>query len=203
MNPNKITLVSDYDGTITPEDIPSIKEFHKKHIFILATGRYFKAIEKEIKAYNIPFDFLICNNGAEIYNKNYELIYYKELNKEDVKIINNLNLKNIRYNYDYQNKHLISLNIYGQINITLSNSTIEIKPSKTKILPLNISKLKSVLFLEKNYHLKNIIAIGDDYNDLTLLEKYNGYKIKDSSIPISKEIPNLKTLIANLLKEEN
>ena len=76
MKENKLLLISDYDGTITKRDLKRIKKFRKKHLFAIATGRYFEAIYKELIKYKIDVDYLIFNNGAEIYDGEYNLLYY-------------------------------------------------------------------------------------------------------------------------------
>ncbi|MCD8574065.1 MAG: HAD family hydrolase [Erysipelotrichaceae bacterium] len=65
------TLVSDYDGTlyinsvVSDVDIKAIHEFKALgHHFGIATGRSLGSILEEIAKYNIPFDFVIANNGA-------------------------------------------------------------------------------------------------------------------------------------------
>ena len=198
MRVNKLVLISDYDGTITKKDIKKLKQFQKDNLLVIATGRYFEAIYEELIKYKIKIDYLICNNGAEIYDENYNLLYYEALDKNDVLEINNLNIEKIKYNYDKEKQHLISINIYEKIKLNLNNSKIEYKFNKIKILPKNVNKVKAVDFLVQNYHLNNIITIGNDINDYDMLKKYNGYKIKGSSLDINKEVKNIRSLIRNL-----
>jgi len=65
------TLVSDYDGTlfinneVTKTDLEAIARFKANgHHFGIATGRSLGSILEQIAKYNIPFDFVIANNGA-------------------------------------------------------------------------------------------------------------------------------------------
>ena len=198
MKENKLLLISDYDGTITKRDLKRIKKFRKKHLFAIATGRYFEAIYKELIKYKIDVDYLICNNGAEIYDGEYNLLYYQTLDENDVLAIKKLNLKKIKYNFDKDKKHLISINIYDDINIKLNNSQIEKKINKIKILPKNVNKTMAIDFLIKKYNFKNIITIGNDVNDYEMLIKYNGYKIKNSNLDIQKEVKSLRKLLKKL-----
>ena len=198
MKENKLLLISDYDGTITKRDLKRIKKFRKKHLFAIATGRYFEAIYKELIKYKIDVDYLICNNGAEIYDGEYNLLYYQTLDENDVLAIKKLNLKKIKYNFDKDKKYLISINIYDDINIKLNNSQIEKKINKIKILPKNVNKTMAIDFLIKKYNFKNIITIGNDVNDYEMLIKYNGYKIKNSNLDIQKEVKSLRKLLKKL-----
>ena len=69
-------LVSDYDGTLKSSvkdlmlNIEAINKFREKgNLFVIITGRG-KSIREYIEEYNIPYDYLICENGAIIYDKN-------------------------------------------------------------------------------------------------------------------------------------
>ena len=198
MRANKLVLISDYDGTITKKDIKKLKKFQKDNILVIATGRYFHAIYQELIKYKIKIDFLICNDGAEIYDHDFNLLYYEALDKTDVLKIKNLNIEKIKYNYDKNKQHLISINLYEKIKLNLNNSKIEYKVNKIKILPKNANKVKAVDFLVKHYNLNNIITVGNDINDYDMLIKYNGYKIKGSTLDINKEVKNIRSLIRNL-----
>lgn len=65
------TLVSDYDGTlfinnvVEERDVAAIRSFKALgHHFGIATGRSLGSILEQIAKYNIPFDFVVANNGA-------------------------------------------------------------------------------------------------------------------------------------------
>ncbi len=80
-------LVSDYDQTLTVGDINKniemISKFVKKNnYFVIATGRNYKSIMNEIKKLEIPYQFLICNDGSIIFDKNNKEIYRNNLGKE-------------------------------------------------------------------------------------------------------------------------
>ena len=66
---------SDYDGTlfsvtagIPDETLDAIRAWRAVgHKFGIVTGRNHSLIQMEIDAYDIPFDFLICSNGASLH----------------------------------------------------------------------------------------------------------------------------------------
>ncbi|AGR41743.1 Cof-type HAD-IIB family hydrolase [Spiroplasma diminutum] len=69
---------SDYDGTINlkhnnyidPRDLDFIKRWIKDgNKFAIATGRMEHEIRPVLESSNIPYDYMICNNGAVIYDK--------------------------------------------------------------------------------------------------------------------------------------
>lgn len=69
---------SDYDGTlfrqgrISREDLEAIEAWRAGgNLFGLATGRDLGLIRNEIESRHIPFDFIICNTGAAVYDGSY------------------------------------------------------------------------------------------------------------------------------------
>lgn len=75
-------VVSDYDGTLFNgkqsliDNIEAIDSFRKNcNLFVIATERSFPSIKKEINFYNIPYDYLICNNGSVIFDNNNNVLY--------------------------------------------------------------------------------------------------------------------------------
>ena len=68
---NKKVLVVDYDRTLfinnddVLNNINSINKFRENgNIFIIATGRTYNSLKKEIDKYNIEYDYLILNHGS-------------------------------------------------------------------------------------------------------------------------------------------
>ena len=85
----KKLLVSDYDGTFYSDlrnlkiNIKAIEKFRKAgNLFAISTGRAYNSIKKECEKHNIPYDYLFCNDGAVLFNKDDELIYAKEFPRE-------------------------------------------------------------------------------------------------------------------------
>lgn len=73
--------VSDYDGTlyrnnlILPKDIEAISEWRKAgNKFGFATGRDLSLITYDINKWGIPFDFLVCDNGAVLYDERLNML---------------------------------------------------------------------------------------------------------------------------------
>ena len=100
-------LASDFDDTIYFEDdveksiknIKAIKEFVSfGNSFCIITGRNYSDVKLLLNEYNIPYTYLICEDGAKIFNNmDYciDTIYMdKELIKEIINILE-------EYNYDY------------------------------------------------------------------------------------------------------
>ncbi len=80
-------LISDFDKTFYTENydnnIKLINEFvNAGNKFVIATGRSYTSIKKEINKYNIPYNYLICNNGSVIFNEQDEIIYKYPISEE-------------------------------------------------------------------------------------------------------------------------
>lgn len=82
-------IASDYDGTlnqnciVSESDINSIKKWqNENNLFGLITGRGYSNIIPEINYHNIPFNFIVCNNGCEIYDSNKQLVYRADSSPE-------------------------------------------------------------------------------------------------------------------------
>ena len=83
-------LASDFDGTIyidqkmPKKNIEFIKKFksNPSNQFVLVTGRDLYMTKLVIDKFQIPFDFIICNNGTVIYDQNFNIIFKKTLDKE-------------------------------------------------------------------------------------------------------------------------
>ena len=96
-------LVTDYDNTyelhydnmdldkIFYENQKALGIFQQNNIVALATGRHFDAMKRTIDDKKIKFDYLCCNNGAEIYDKNYNILFTLPIDELSLTIIQKLN----------------------------------------------------------------------------------------------------------------
>ena len=124
---DKQIVFSDYDGTIyiteenMPKNIKSIEEYRNLGgKFVIVTGRSKTSVSNVIKQYNIPYDYIISNNGAVIFNSDMVKIYEQTITTDiSNKIIDYLKTKeNIEiFFYDdedkveYHNQELLKLRI--------------------------------------------------------------------------------------------
>lgn len=114
-------FVTDFDRTlfvdrkISLEDIKSIREWQSQgNLFVIATGRDVYSISERLELYNIKPDYLICNNGAALFDKEMNLILSKFIEKDTV-------IKVIDYIYN---------NYEGGVSLSEVNSKISILPKK-------------------------------------------------------------------------
>lgn len=76
----------DYDGTlfrhgqVSREDMEAITAWRERgYFFGLATGRDLNLSRSEIEKRSIPFDFIVCNTGASIYDQTFTPIHLVSL----------------------------------------------------------------------------------------------------------------------------
>lgn len=115
-------VVSDLDGTLLTDDkkvneytINTLRELHKRGInFAIATGRGYFSTKYIKDLIGIPM-FMICNNGANIYDLEENLIHRAFIPKDIVQKVVKL-LRN--YKVDYRAFHGIDYNYpsYGVID---------------------------------------------------------------------------------------
>ena len=88
-------LVTDYDGTMyyekqdlktLRENIEALKQFKKQNMVVIATGRPFTSIKKEIDTYDIPYNYIISSNGACLFDQNDSPIYTQTIKQEIMNI---------------------------------------------------------------------------------------------------------------------
>ena len=208
-------------------NIEKVKEFRKKgHIFAIATGRSFYDFIKLLKKYKIEYDYLIINHGATILNKNHNLIRNYPIDnkaKNDIKnkfnLIDNQNIfvcKSLESRTSIDEKNITKIHIkcnnqdeqlkFNDIFntkykkyvksyiITGSNNCIEIISAKTNksIAIKEISKMENI---EKN----NIYAVGDSFNDLEMLDSFNGFCMNNSEKVVKQRISKICTSVAQVI----
>lgn len=103
-------VISDLDGTllysrsvITEHTVSTIKKLTEKGVeFAIATGRGKEGVIDVMKALNMKI-YLICNNGASIYDKDRNCIYEKTIDKElAIEILKTIKENNVYYSAFYR-----------------------------------------------------------------------------------------------------
>ena len=79
---------SDFDGTlfreqqVTRGDIEAIMRWREAgHKFAIVTGRAYIMLAPHLKEFNIPCDFLVCNNGSSLCEPDGTMLWQGELKK--------------------------------------------------------------------------------------------------------------------------
>ena len=227
-------LASDFDDTIYFEDdveksiknIKAIKEFVSfGNSFCIITGRNYSDVKLLLNEYKIPYTYLICEDGAKIFNNMDYCIDTIYMDKELIKeIINMLN----EYNYDYylDDGYNKSNNINDCVKVVVNcsekdkqveivnkikeNIKVYVYASKYHINIVNFSvnkanALKRLLNIE-NLSYNNLHVIGDNSNDYEMVKNFSGAIMKKHHSLLNdlgkKEYNELSDYINDLLKDK-
>ena len=173
------------------KNINSIRRFiNLGNLFCIITGRNYSSLKNELQKNSIPYSYLICEDGAQIFNNvDYciNTIYLSE-NKVD-KIIAILEENNCKYylddgynettnkndcvkvvGYDYDDgikKVLNELNEFSYAYLSTEHINITDKSAN------KYNSLKKLVEIEK-LDMHDLFTIGDSENDYEMLKKLDG-----------------------------
>lgn len=206
-----IILASDYDRTLKTRihdlkiNINELRKFMMLgNTFILATGRPFFSIKKEIETFNIPLNYLTCNDGAVSFDSSLNVINAHLLDNNqvtdiiavakehsEVKVGNFYSpteaidstqdlieielLKEKKASFKKIIKSL-DLNIPGLSHFVWHNSLF-VKKDTSK----SESIIEIVRTFEEEINFEDIYAIGDERNDIDMLKRFNGYRMLEAN----------------------
>ncbi|MDD2519156.1 MAG: HAD-IIB family hydrolase [Bacilli bacterium] len=225
-------IVSDFDLTFFTdeylENIRLVNEFVAKgNMFIIATGRNITHLKKDIKGFNINYEYLICNDGGIIFDKSDNIIYRKDITQDLVEpIFNILNSdKNIRASYiddstSYKTDPNTKANaiIGSYIDSKLASNTLSeieekhdlvhgyLSDNWINITDVSVNKASAIEYLKNylNIDHNHIYTIGDNINDIEMLNAYHGYLIESDLNLVCGEgvVKSFKDLI-EIIDESN
>lgn len=221
---NKKVLVVDYDRTlfINNDDmlnnINSINKFRENgNIFIIATGRTYNSLKKEIDKYDIEYDYLILNHGSLVIKKDKSTLFHYKIDKNILFNISNYlskyKPKSVMYSYytedtnDINNPDISKITIGFQKDIeTFKKIMMDVVKKYNNKLNIyftqnyeieiisketNKSRAIDLLMKKANFKKENIYTIGDSYTDIDMINDYNG-SCMEKSIDILKNNKNIK-----------
>ncbi len=219
------TFYLDDKGII--ENVKKVNAYREKdNLFIIATGNNFIDFQKVISKYSIKCDYLISDQGACIFDNNgtllkscfldYEIskkIMYeiKQTNKE-YKLCNpytkaeTLEEKNITKMAAYFIDLQEALNFTNKINEKFGEyvnaytmifeeiNIVEIISSKT-------DKNEAIKYIidKENISKSDVYTIGNGYNDISMIQNFNGYCMKNSVDELLKKCQNQVVSVAELI----
>ena len=229
-----ITIVSDFDNTFDTlhylDNIDAIGKFVKEgNYFFLTSERNHGQLFSEIKDFNIPYSFLICDDGALIYDFYDHKIYQKPINKNDVhEIFKMMEKSHLFYEIWYDNgeeytlyadedvyKIIAKPKDYNKIEKFLNvlqekypTIKIQILESWIHIMDGKVSKSNAIKELSKMYDFdeKKIYTVGDEINDLSMIKDFKGFAMKSGIDEIKKyAIKEVETFdeIIKYIKEDS
>lgn len=205
-------LISDFDKTLYNSDykrnIKKVNEFVEVgNKFIIASGRNYSLLKKEIKKDNINYEYLICNDGALIVDSSDNEIYRadipKKLAEQLYKFLKEKKVENLLiddgFNYyeeiiDNNNSIMFSVidncHVLEEILIKFPD-IVGYRTKKWVILTSGLINKKTgieVVLKKLKINRENVFTVGDGINDYHMIKEFNGYFIEGESIPILKKI---------------
>lgn len=219
------TFFLDEKGII--KNVQKVNEYREKdNLFIIATGNNFTDFQKVILKYRINCDYLIADQGACIFDNKGTLLKscfldykiskkimneIKETNKEyklcnsytKAETIEETNItKMAAYFIDLQE----ALNFTNKINEKFGEyvnaytmifeeiNIVEIISSKTD----KNEAIKYIIEKEK-ISKDDVYTIGNGYNDISMIQNFNGYCMKNSVDELLEKCPNQVASVAELI----
>lgn len=232
----KYVLVSDYDNTFYLNDldikknIELVKRFREKgNIFIFATGRSYFDFMKKKDRYNLEYDYVILDHGATIINDNDEVLYSCYIDEDYNKLKEALELNKSykwfccsqllgRVNFDCKKISKMAVYYLPFVNVKEKKQELDFnfKNIKTFLASRNMIEVVSkdadksnginLLIKKLNIDKKYVYTVGDYYTDIEMVEKFNGYCMKNSvkelKVVASNEIESVSVLINELINQD-
>lgn len=204
-------IAIDMDGTLlddnkkmSSENIKALEKLHNDGVeIVIATGRNYVAAKPYIDQINYGVvEFLICNNGATIYNlKNNEILFNNTLSKEQINEIIKLDdyLNDIDFHYVGDDTIYTYKNPIGKYIIMdayLSFTEINLVSKKELINNKNLNK--ALMTGDKNNLPKIISRIPKQY-----FNNYNIVMTSDNYIEILNKDIDKGTALRELMKKLN
>ena len=217
-------IVSDFDNTFyTAEyekNVQLIKSFIEKgNKFIIATGRPIYLLKPDIEDYNLDCSYIVCNDGGVIFDSKGKKIFEENIDKEVAKEVYGLLSKDDNFEEVFIDTALnFSKDINDTFNAILAlpkdkkiaqkqiDELMEKYPSIQgyishrwlNILNRNSSKGNAIKMLMNmnNWSYDDVITIGDNYNDISMLENFNSFILKGD-----KNIEDKAKYVVNNFKE--
>ena len=225
-------LASDFDNTIyylddeekNKQNVKAIQDFVRNgNTFIIITGRNYTDIKVILDKNKIPYTYLICEDGAKIFNSVDYCIDTVLLDKNDIKKIEDI-LKELDCNYYLDDGYnpteyledVVKVVVKCQeqeekeriVKIIKEKMDIHIYASRFHVNIINkiVNKKRGLdrLFELEKLNIEELRVIGDNDNDYEMLQAFKGAIIKKHN-PIldelgKKEYNTLKDYIEELMK---
>lgn len=208
-------IASDFDNTIyyandeekNRKNIEAIRQFIKEgNIFIIITGRNYTRLKKTMNEYDIPYTYLVCEDGAKIFNSVDYCIDSTFLDEEEIvkvkKVLEDLEVdyylddgyNETEYHEDcvkivvrtssLEEKEKILNAIYDKINVHIYASR-----NHVNIIHKTVNKEYALnrLFKIENLDFSKLHVVGDDLNDYEMLKAFDGVIMKEHN-PLLDEL---------------
>lgn len=207
-------------------NIQKVNEFRRNNnLFVIATGNNYSDFQEVILKYNIKYDYLILDQGACIFdNKNNllkvcfieqnickriidEILKIKKEYKKYTsygKTANNVEstTKISVYFNDLQEAMDFTKNINTKFQNKVNAYTMIFKEINiVEIISYETNKNEAIKYIVNKEKIKeeNVYTVGDGYNDIIMIQNFNGYCMTNSVDKLLKECPKHVETVADLI----
>jgi Cof subfamily protein (haloacid dehalogenase superfamily) len=250
-------VASDFDGTlfykdkcVSQDDLDSIARWQTAgNMFGIATGRGLSLIMKRLRQFKVPFDFLVCTNGATIFDAKLQVLSSHPmpvlamptlLNEPIVRKSHYILFFTTReamiyrpyeeFKNDLKELEIPEINVHDMhqlqdvIQVSLLYSTIEetmqardiLQKKFVNIFHINRNRcfiditidgidkgvgLQEMLQLQ-HWEKEPLLTIGDDENDLPMLERFYGYTVRSAMPIIRQKVIKVYDSVGSLLDDQ-
>ena len=200
-------LASDFDNTIyylddaekNKKNIEAIKKFVRAgNTFCIITGSNYTDLKKYLNEYEIPYTYLICEDGAKIFNSVDYCLNTILLDSKEVEKIVNI-IKEHDWEYYLDDGYNITENYNDCVKVVIKCSDEEKQREIVEIIqkevPVHVyasrfhiniinSTVNKENALKRLFNIENLNygilkVIGDNDNDYEMLREFDGAVIKE------------------------
>ena len=207
------------------ENVAKVNEFRKENnLFVIATGNNYRRFQEVIAKYNIKYDYLILDQGACIFDNSGTLLkecfldyniskeIMDEIKQKEFRLCNpytdigNLEEKNItKIGVDFIDLQE-ALDFTDKLNrkfgefinaYTMIFKDINI----VEIISNQTDKNNAIKFItnKEKIEKENVYTVGDGYNDISMIENFNGYCMNNSVDKLLEKCKRRVETVAELI----
>ena len=223
----KNMIVSDYDETLyknvygLKRNIQAIKKFQKDgNIFVLSTARPYHSIKEEIDKYNIPFDYLSCSDGTQIFSSS-KYITSSPIEKEVIDKVLDVLPESLTpvFSYNIENNNVLEM--YYKVDGTFKEEQVlktlienlkeydnidvfyeyiwDDKVIMIKRCDISKSTSASLIANIENISCNRVFTIGDGLNDVPMIKDFNGFAIRGAKEEVLNECLGIYKTVSDLI----
>lgn len=221
-------IVCDIDSSMIKDDVVNSinKYISKGNKIIICTNKSISYIADLMATVSIDCEYYICNGGAVVFDRYYNVLYRKDIKQELVRPIINMlddddnileSFVDTSHGFTKDTSKLangIVARYFDEVKANMIVNTICLKfpdiygyndDNWLNILDKEVSKKKSLEYIINTYHLnkEDIIILGKSVEDLDMMKEFKSYNYKNCCEDIKKyssgEINDLKTFIDNFI----
>lgn len=198
-------LLSDYDGTLKTDvknlrlNVEAIWNFRQAgNHFGIATGRGFDSIKKEILEHHIPYDYLITNDGAMIFDCRDRVLHAFDSSHDTLEGLHS-GLKSRGYNPTIYKvpgtekivelevitkyfESFVDMSSFMNMHPEILQTIVKERFNKYIFFKVKVNKAEAIQKLLEllSVTYDSVTTVGDNVNDTEMLLHFNGYKMKNN-----------------------